>query len=731
MLKIQEFLRSGSIGDLGIKYGIKSRSHTSHPNLISFKYGQIDSPLGDPLVQECRGIILDRDKDWRVISYPYKKFFNVHEGHAAPIDWSTASILEKLDGCFYYDTSLNLWDGGIVKIGDIVNKSLSPKLIGIDSNGNPVPTYVIGRSKSKGRTNWVDINLKDRPGPHKNMSSKRLRVTTNHEIYNNGCYKLASNIQTDDILTSVLLSPHKAAMHYIRSSLLGDGSIIYNGTNCKFQEGHLSKYPDFEDMAKQYLGDSYLSSRKIISGYGSDITQITSKTYRILKTLRDEWYPNGRKKCIPSNIDWMDAFSFAKWYMDDGSLAHNSKQADRALFATNGFAENDVNRLADHLRKTFSVDVTVYQSKGWNIRINSGRCGEINRFWESISPYIPHGLRYKLPKGFQNVPYIMDTLSRKEEYVPIKIEVNSISYPKLTKKEFPAGRVGYDIQTTTGNYMANGIFVHNSMMQLYNYDGIWYAGTSGTPDGMASMTPMGKDTFSHMFWKLFTKMGYKLPEEGYTYMFEMCTPLNQIVVSYDDPKLVLHGVRSLKTLKEVDPEIGLQYDWDIVRSFDLGTLDEVVEACAKLDPAKYEGFVIRDKDFNRVKLKAPKYVALHHLKNGITPRKIMDVVRRNESDELLAYFPMFIDKFEYAKCVYESLVREIEETYKGICDIDDQKEFALKAVKYKYSPILFKMRSGESVGVREALLSIHIDSVIKLLGNKYLEKESDIDENKW
>ena len=58
----------------------------------------IRSPMGNPIVQECRGLILDRHENWSVLSFPFRKFFNYGEGHAATIDWSTARAEEKVDG---------------------------------------------------------------------------------------------------------------------------------------------------------------------------------------------------------------------------------------------------------------------------------------------------------------------------------------------------------------------------------------------------------------------------------------------------------------------------------------------------------------------------------------------------------------------------------------------------------------------------------------------------------
>ena len=65
--------------------------------LASLKYNQIESPMHEPIVQQCRGMVVDVDAR-RVLAWPYNKFWNHGEALADPIDWSTARVQEKLDG---------------------------------------------------------------------------------------------------------------------------------------------------------------------------------------------------------------------------------------------------------------------------------------------------------------------------------------------------------------------------------------------------------------------------------------------------------------------------------------------------------------------------------------------------------------------------------------------------------------------------------------------------------
>ena len=100
-LELQKFLRAEGIQGferLKETYGITTRQSDVHPELYLFKYSQIDSPMSERIVQESRGIILNGDDNWRVVSRPYDKFFNYNQGHSAKMDWSSAKCYDKLDG---------------------------------------------------------------------------------------------------------------------------------------------------------------------------------------------------------------------------------------------------------------------------------------------------------------------------------------------------------------------------------------------------------------------------------------------------------------------------------------------------------------------------------------------------------------------------------------------------------------------------------------------------------
>lgn len=79
---------------LGNEYKVKA---VRDGGLVSLKYDQIESPMHVPVVQQCRGMVVDTNAK-RVLAWPYNKFWNHGESLAAPINWSTARVQEKLDG---------------------------------------------------------------------------------------------------------------------------------------------------------------------------------------------------------------------------------------------------------------------------------------------------------------------------------------------------------------------------------------------------------------------------------------------------------------------------------------------------------------------------------------------------------------------------------------------------------------------------------------------------------
>jgi hypothetical protein len=402
-------------------------------------------------------------------------------------------VTEKLDGCFSYKTYLPTWDGKHCTIGDIVNKKLYPTLIGMDKQGNLVPTQVIKRFNNGRKEKWLEIRYTP---PHYKRAGKKvwtLKVTPNHNIFTEQGEILAEKVRIGDNLISYATSPDLTAFHTIESGLLGDGCLVMDkrSESCRYTENHKTEHIEYSEEIIRLLGNCYGNRAIHVTEFNSEVMNFHSKAYHALHELRKKWYPKG-KKIVPQDLSWIDDFSVAKWYMDDGSLIHNSQylgQHDRARFSTNGFNNSDVERLAKKLEEMYGVSCSIYYNKGWEINI-LWKKGSLNNFWKAISPYIVPCMRYKLPEEYRKEQY-KPIVGGSEILLPFTSKVLKIK--NISNEKFVCGKVGYDLETTTHNYIANGILVHNSSMTVY---------LNNNTFGVCSRNLELKETDGNAYWKV-------------------------------------------------------------------------------------------------------------------------------------------------------------------------------------------------------------------------------------
>lgn len=271
--------------------------------------------------------------------------------------------------------------------------------------------------------------------------------------------------------------------------------------------------------------------------------------------------------------------------------------------------------------------------------------------------------------------------------------------------------------------------IDGSIMCLYHYDNAWHVSSSGTPN--AGRNVNGFDfTFADLFWKTFNKYHVNLPNPDcdFCFMFELTSPYNKVVVKHMTESLTLIGARHLLTQEEVSVDVASKFlpRIPVVKSFKMKDLNEVLNCLPDLDPLSQEGYVVCNNsqvnsngNFNRIKIKSPKYVALHHLRDGLNSKKnLTQIVRTGEISEIIAHFPEFNVILTDIKAKYDDLISEIEKDYQEIKDIELQKEFALKAMNKRTKSALFTLRNGQAKSIPDYLKSIHIDSFMSLMEKK-------------
>ena len=174
-------------------YSVKiSRETMFGRRLVMFKYSQFDSDFMNPLVRECRGIILDEDT-FDVVSYAFDKFGNYGEPYCPEIDWKTARVGEKLDGCVRADTKIKTTVGDI-DIKTICDNPSKFKVLTYNHQTNSIEANLVEAVSVKDdNADWYEIELED---------STKLTVTGNHQIWceNLGCYRRVDELDGSEIL---------------------------------------------------------------------------------------------------------------------------------------------------------------------------------------------------------------------------------------------------------------------------------------------------------------------------------------------------------------------------------------------------------------------------------------------------------------------------------------------------------------------------------------------------
>lgn len=240
-----------------------------------------------------------------------------------------------------------------------------------------------------------------------------------------------------------------------------------------------------------------------------------------------------------------------------------------------------------------------------------------------------------------------------------------------------------------------------TLINLYWYDDRWNVATTGSPDGGGQVGDF-EFTFSELFWKVFYDMGFSIenlgPSKDLTISFELMTPFNKIVVRHRESKICLIGVRNhVQGYQVAMHQIPSSQPIPRVREFQFYSELEILNSFRLMDATEQEGYVVIDKFFNRIKIKHPRYVILHHVKSSMTVKKMLSLIMIGEAGEVVSYFPEYDELYQRLSFNLEVLTGTVMREYSKIQHLETQKEFALEAVKHPFSSYLFRLRKGEKL----------------------------------
>ena len=276
--------------------------------------------------------------------------------------------------------------------------------------------------------------------------------------------------------------------------------------------------------------------------------------------------------------------------------------------------------------------------------------------------------------------------------------------------------------------------IDGSLISLFYYKDKWCVATNGMIDAYeAILSPNEKYKTYGELWEAainsnypdFMKDGIDDLDPNCTYTFELVSPYNKVVIYYDKPMVYHIGTRYNLNFKEMDIDIGIQKP----KSYKLEGQDEYIRfVLEKMDPS-HEGIVVRDRYFNRIKLKTEHYLELAHrislvMKgSAVNTVSIFKVIKQNEQSEFLSYFPemkKYFDSVEAGMKAAEHKIKEIENfalTWKENNPTSSKKEyvsFVNNTITEKhFIPLYYSAFDGK---LRYFISKLEVKKYIELFG---------------
>lgn len=277
----------------------------------------------------------------------------------------------------------------------------------------------------------------------------------------------------------------------------------------------------------------------------------------------------------------------------------------------------------------------------------------------------------------------------------------------------------------------------------YNtYTNKWNVGTRSRPEADLFMDN-GVFTFRTLFEKAcqdtlgyaFDQLTEKL-DARFTYCFELTTPYNRIVVNYPHNRITLLAARNLLTLQEVNPR-ELQLDVPVVEAHTYTTINELLDWVSSLNPMEREGVVVRDANFNRIKVKNAAYVAYNKVRDalGTSERNCIELILAEKDDDVIPMLPEEIVKnllkikagLQVALKLYDDHYVAVKAEADSV-NLGDKKTFAILVTQNKnmwHAPF-FQMFSGKAQNMKDFIAKNRKDGT---WGDSFLDKLLDIIKN--
>jgi uracil-DNA glycosylase family 4 len=357
--------------------------------------------------------------------------------------------------CLRYNTLVRLEDGSWERIGRLVARRYSGRVMSVDAAGRVVAKRVVG---------WYRSPLGGRRVYRLSYASSRVRggqpavtwLTEDHQVLARRGWVAASELRSGDEV-AIGEGMSSVAQDVVEGTLLGDATL--SGRSAHLSMVHSRRQDEYVRLKASALRElgavvGYGQSTARSGGAWHPTVHCRTRATRGLRVVRTRFYPSG-KKCVPRDLR-LTPRKTAVWFLDDGYTKTKSESCALSEIAAHAFAGEGIPHLVQSLRDDLGIEAHVTASSPGRIQFGSEATLRLS---EMVAPYCPPSLRYKLhPRVKERVafsPTVYDSAGVDPTTLFDRAVVEAVDFRGADKTFYCI-----DVEDTH-NFVTSGGVVHN------------------------------------------------------------------------------------------------------------------------------------------------------------------------------------------------------------------------------------------------------------------------------
>lgn len=220
--------------------------------------------------------------------------------------------------------------------------------------------------------------------------------------------------------------------------------------------------------------------------------------------------------------------------------------------------------------------------------------------------------------------------------------------------------------------------IDGSIIKLFWNEDHWQFATNRTINADDAEVAGKHCTFGRIIRQAdnYDDIDFESLDKDITYIFELISPITTVVINYGRTHLYHIGTRNNITGQESNDDIGIEKP-ERIRIGSLDACMKNVELMNRGDYVTEEGYVVVDKNWNRIKVKSPKYLILHSAiaNHSNSKKRIIHAIMIDKFDAIMtadpftkvatAYYMYKIEELRMEVRVFMDYVRALYEEVSG------------------------------------------------------------------